>query len=63
MLLAVGIWLAACSDQPIVPMSADAGETEGFKLDQELQLQLSLMGVDGRIEERFTEMLGRPIDP
>ena len=63
MLLAMGTWLAACSDQSIVRTSADAGETEGFKLDQELQLQLSLMGVDGRIEERFTEMLGRSIDP
>ena len=62
MLLAVGIWLAACSDQPIVPTSADTGETEGFELDQELQLQLSLMGIDGRIEERFTDMLGREVD-
>ena len=62
MLLTVGIWLAACSDQPIVPTSADTGETEGFELDQELQLQLSLMGIDGRIEERFTDMLGREVD-
>jgi cytochrome c peroxidase len=61
-LLASGIWIAACSDEPVVPLVEELEDDSGLALDQELQLQLFLMGIDGRIEERFTAMLGRDID-
>ncbi|MDE3004141.1 MAG: hypothetical protein OXU33_01080 [Gemmatimonadota bacterium] len=57
-----GSGLAACSDQPVVPTTQQIDDGSGLELDLELQLQLSLMGIDGRIEERFTEKLGRDID-
>jgi cytochrome c peroxidase len=60
-LAAAGIGVAACADQPTVPVT-QTEDTSGLDLDLEFQLQLSLMGIDGRIEERFAEMLGRDID-
>lgn len=62
-LVVAGVWLSACSDQPVAPGTRTDDDTSGLELDQELQLQLSLMGIDGRIEERFASMLGRAIDP
>ena len=61
-LTTAGFWLAACTEEPIVPLVEEIEDTSGLELDQRLQLQLSLMGVDGRMEERFTQMLGRDID-
>jgi cytochrome c peroxidase len=37
-------------------------ENVGAELDRQLMLELQMSGFTGRIEERLTEMLGRPID-
>lgn len=54
--------LSACQDDPVTrPVIVDLNPS-GVELNEELALQLSLMGVDGRIEEIFLEKLGRPVD-
>jgi cytochrome c peroxidase len=59
--------LTACSDGgPLGTTGVDpvveSVESVGAELDRQLMLELQMSGFTGRIEERLSEMLGRPVD-
>lgn len=58
-----GSLVTACSDAgPVGTVEPDPTENVGMELDRQLMLELQMSGFTGRIEERFAEMLGRPVD-